>query len=385
MWRPRGYCPSGILTMSRLHVLFACSLAVSLMGGCKRRDEVRVLEVPKEPKFMLPQADDSNLPAEETALEARMLAAFVPYQQRVWFFKMIGSPSDVRVQRGEFRQLLKSLSFDDQGEPQWELPDTWSEQAGNGMRKATLKAGASDRAPSVSVIGLAAPQEVLSNVNRWREQLQLPSVTADELERYVDTFEVAGAKVTLADMIGTVNPQAAMGRPMPASPAAGRSGSAAAARRKSQDASRSAPPGSRSEFTFDVPTNWTAAPPGGMRKASFGVRDGEQQVEITVITLPPTSGEVLPNVNRWRGQLGREPLDQGSLATAVKTVQISGQAGHYMKRVAQNTSGDGLATVAAMVPHAGSIWFFKLTGDGALVEREEANFEKFLESVKFAD
>jgi hypothetical protein len=37
-----------------------------------------------------------------------------------------------------------------------------------------------------------------------------------------------------------------------------------------------------------------------------------------------------------------------------------------------------------MVEQGDQVWFFKMTGDRALVEKQEAAFGKFLESVKFA-
>ena len=45
--------------------------------------------------------------------------------------------------------------------------------------------------------------------------------------------------------------------------------------------------------------------------------------------------------------------------------------------------GDGQAIYAVIVPMNGSSWFFKMMGDPALAQREKANFEAFVTSVKF--
>ena len=41
------------------------------------------------------------------------------------------------------------------------------------------------------------------------------------------------------------------------------------------------------------------------------------------------------------------------------------------------------ATLAAMVPHAGRIWFIKMIGSPDLVAAEQEHFKDFLKSVRF--
>jgi hypothetical protein len=41
------------------------------------------------------------------------------------------------------------------------------------------------------------------------------------------------------------------------------------------------------------------------------------------------------------------------------------------------------ATLAAMVAHGGSMWFFKMSGARELVAAEQQNFKNFLKSVRF--
>ena len=50
-----------------------------------------------------------------------------------------------------------------------------------------------------------------------------------------------------------------------------------------------------------------------MRKAAFEIEDGEQRVEMTVIDLSVRAGGLLPNVNRWRGQIQLEKVTQEEL------------------------------------------------------------------------
>lgn len=64
----------------------------------------------------------------------------------------------------------------------WALPDGWSEEAGSGLRIATLRPA---KYPSIEVTIVALEGEVggeLANVNRWRGQIGLPPVDAVALD-----------------------------------------------------------------------------------------------------------------------------------------------------------------------------------------------------------
>lgn len=63
----------------------------------------------------------------------------------------------------------------------WSLPDGWSEEAGSGMRIATLRP-AMYPSVEVTIIALEGPAGgELANVNRWRDQIGLPPVEAKAL------------------------------------------------------------------------------------------------------------------------------------------------------------------------------------------------------------
>lgn len=78
----------------------------------------------------------------------------------------------------------------------WTLPAGWKEAKGEGMRYATLQApGTQDLDISVIVLGGAAGGEV-PNVNRWRQQMQLPEWRE---------AEVARARRRIASKAGTLS------------------------------------------------------------------------------------------------------------------------------------------------------------------------------------
>jgi len=59
---------------------------------------------------------------------------------------------------------------------------------------------------------------------------------------------------------------------------------------------------------WKTPDGWQEETGSGMRAATFTIDDPSEKLECSVISLPnddPSSDEyILPNVNRWRGQLG---------------------------------------------------------------------------------
>ena len=345
---PRPKSESGFAPSARRYALRSLWLVVLVaVPACQPQPQVRKYRVPRE----------------EVAFVAtdRMLVALVPHAEQVWSFKLTGSLEEVAPHAAHFGQLLQSLTFTEEGEPQWELPAGWEPLAGDGMRFATLRATQPTSA-EISVIGLPAPQEALPNLNRWRQQMQLPPVTPAEVDAHVQRTEIAGGSAMIFDIQGRWAGGDRRGPPF--------------ARRPSRASREDGAAG----LHFTSPPQWQPGAPGPMRRAAFEVTEGEQRVEITVITLPPAGSDVLSNVNRWRSQLSLEPLTEAQLSSEMQEMPIGGTAGYYV----QFTDPAGARTIlGAIVPRADLGWFFKLTGDAELAAREKDRFEDFLRSVRF--
>ena len=113
--------------------------------------------------------------------------------------------------------------------------------------------------------------------------------------------------------------------------------------------------------------------------------DEESQAEFTVIDLPSSGGaqitDVMANVQRWAAQVGL-PIDD-KLAELEEEIDIDGTKGSFVNLVGPESTNPRQAMLAAMVVREEKVWFFKLFGAAALVERETENFRKFVDSVKF--
>jgi len=122
-----------------------------------------------------------------------------------------------------------------------------------------------------------------------------------------------------------------------------------------------------------------------MRAASFRVagKDGKQ-ADVSVIPLPGLAGSDLDNVNRWRGQVGLPAVSEAELAKLAQPVEIAGQtASLYEQAGADAGSGDKTNILAAITRRDGTAWFFKMTGESALVTEQKPAFIEFLRSVSF--
>jgi hypothetical protein len=271
----------------------------------------------------------------------------------------------------------------------------------------------------MSVIALpstGAPGELMLNVNRWRGQLQLPPVDERGLAATVKEAKVGDATMSLVDLrgqfsAGSMTAPFAGGGPFrggarPPGTAPFANGARQPGGPGAQNATSSAdlPPGhppvdagvsvdepASAPFTSKAPDAWQSQPASGMRKAAFLVKDGDRSAEVTAIDLvasAPSVANPLENVNRWRGEIGLEPVKQDQLAGIVQKIEVDGNPVDYVELIPDASkkaeSRADEATLAAIVPVGKTIWFFKMRGDRDLVAAQRDKFRSFLESVRFA-
>jgi len=164
---------------------------------------------------------------------ARTVVAMVSRNGATWFFKMRGDTEVVAAAKPAFSDFLKSIHFSGAGEeapapavapsaaaapapappasaeaasdlPKWVAPADWTEtEPGPMVRK---KFSIADQAGAKAAVSVSFfPGDVggtFNNVNRWRGQMGLPPVKADELAGVTETLETAGGKATLVDFTG---------------------------------------------------------------------------------------------------------------------------------------------------------------------------------------
>lgn len=140
------------------------------------------------------------------------------------------------------------------------------------------------------------------------------------------------------------------------------------------------------QIQWTVPAGWKEMPAQEMRYAAYGVSADDPSVVLTVIPLGPVAGKILPNVNRWEQQLGLPPTPEGDLSKVVARLEVGGLTIHKVDLTGPKPA-DGqkqMGMLAAILPTAERVWFFKIIGSAAVVAEQRAAFEAFLKSVRFA-
>jgi len=139
-----------------------------------------------------------------------------------------------------------------------------------------------------------------------------------------------------------------------------------------------------SVIQFETPDGWKPGElvisRGGItirHQAAFVVSDGQRRIEITVDRMP-AMGSFLQNVNRWRGQIGLEPIEREELDEVRQSIEIGGSAADYVELVGQSESILGVIAI-----RENEAWYLKLKGDNELANREKENFQAFVKSIKF--
>ena len=376
----------------------AVAVAVCLMTiGCQPAEQIHTYNVPKETVSHVAAASPSAEPTD------RMLAAVLPDGNKAWFFKIVTPLTEINERADKVTEFFASVRIAaGKPHPDWQLPAGWEEQPGTGMRIATIMIPTSGKPLEMSVTSLpwsGTQADLLSNVNRWRGQLQLAPIGTSGLADCTRELAGDGAKLTIVDLLGRMQ-STGMTPPFAVGGLASPDGA--------PDVNLAAPPSvsempaghpafSRSgaadkiSVEYESPAGWQSLPASGIRRAVFRVTDGAREAMVTVIDFPAGAGPMiadpLSNVNRWRSEVGLEPLTADDLSTATEPIEIASLQASYVEAIpAASKSQESKAdhgTLAAMAASGDVVWFFKITGDRDLVVAHRDQFKSFLKSVRF--
>jgi hypothetical protein len=85
----------------------------------------------------------------------------------------------------------------------YDKPESWTESEVSGMRKAAFTVTDGDRQAEITVIDLSASAgDLLANVNRWREQIQLDPTTQSQLDETVEQITIDESSADYVELFG---------------------------------------------------------------------------------------------------------------------------------------------------------------------------------------
>ena len=140
-----------------------------------------------------------------------------------------------------------------------------------------------------------------------------------------------------------------------------------------------------STFRWTLPEGWEELTPTPMRHANFRVA-GREDVECYLSVLPGRAGGVGANVNRWRGQMGLEALDQAALEN-LPHGELLGQSA-VLVEMAGDYRGMGSEAqpdfrLTGLILEAGtSTVFLKMVGPAQVVDEEQGRFQQLAASLE---
>jgi outer membrane protein assembly factor BamB len=302
----------------------------------------------------------------------------------------------------------------------WTLPTAWKEKPADGIRLGSF-AISGENGGKAEVAITSFPGSVgteLDNVNRWRGELSLvPGGTSDVASEPVtvdscqgklyditgaaartvvamiprngsswfiklrgETATVAAAKPVFLEFLKSIRFGGDGGAPVAADPHAGLQ------ELSNPHEGLAASDASSGEPKWKVPVQWVESKPSStMIFRSFAVAGDEgAKADITVSFFQGTVGGVLANVNRWRGQMGQPPVEQSKLESVTESLATpDGKATLVDFMGTDAKTGQPARMVAAIVPHGDQTWFYKMMGDGKVVEAQKNSFVEFVKTVQY--
>lgn len=299
----------------------------------------------------------------------------------------------------------------------YDLPDGWEVVAPTSMRAVNLRVADEPRAECTLVLLGGDAGGLRANVDRWRDQMGLPPI--DEaafaalpserlLEREAVRVDMVGAYAGMAGdaqadsrMLGLLAVDAGGSAFLkftgPADVIAAHSDgfdrvAATLAVRSGDGAERAAATAaSTSDDTallrWAAPGDWVRGPERMMREVTY--LTGESgRTECYISILGGDGGGIAANFDRWRGQMGREPLTSAELA-ALPRVDCLGTTAILIEIEGDFTgmggqSLDGALMLGAVVSIDSRTVFVKLVGPRDEASAERDNFRAFLASLERA-
>ena len=136
------------------------------------------------------------------------------------------------------------------------------------------------------------------------------------------------------------------------------------------------PPRAGGAVVWTAPADWRSVQSDQpMRLATFDAGGAE----VTVTAFPGAVGGNLANVNRWRGQIGLDPVDDAAVAQLLTT----SREGATEVSLLTMTGKDGKVLLGAIiVPGDGQTWFAKSVTDEARAKAIADAFAAFAKSFR---
>jgi hypothetical protein len=248
--------------------------------------------------------------------------------------------------------------------------------------------------------GANPPQQVLGAILPGNERVWFFLVMdrADRVGRYekpftefVHSVRVVGGQMAAAglpaghpDTGGLPAGHPPIGPGGPGAP--GTSGSGPMSGAPDMNAGIPAAPAGGPQLHWKTPPSWQEQPGNSaFRVATFAVAAAAGKAEVTITRFPGGVGGLLANINRWRGQLGLEPVN-GVSQQPLESMVVDGQPAQLLDLVGPEGAGDAgrQRMLVVLLARDDLTWFVKMTGPNGFLDAQKRTFVDFARSIHFA-
>lgn len=126
---------------------------------------------------------------------------------------------------------------------------------------------------------------------------------------------------------------------------------------------------------WHAPDGWTEEPVGQFQLASYSIGS---ELKASVSMLPGDAGGTAANINRWRGQVGLDPL----IASEISGEAVPGFQGEGELSLFELLGKSGNGILAGILRLSGETWFFKMSGPIDELSEQRPAFEGFLGALE---
>ena len=356
-----------ILSPVELGILFLGCVLIAV-SGCKRAEKIRHIVVDADKSgIVIDDRVNSPPPTGSTAPTDRMVVGIHETAENTWTFKVSGPIAEVTRTEAQWMAFLRGVVFDDEGVPSWELPEGWKKAEVTPSPFAPYDRLQISDTLQMSVSRLPPQFNLLSNVNRWHDQLSLPPIRIVELPTISGESQVS---FQMFDRVGTLG-GGGMRMPRGARPPMVGGGGG-----QSAGADSNEPP-----IEYEAPDNWKAGKTSRMVAARFQIGEDDAVARVTVTRMPARLNTWEQVSANWAAEVGLDPSEIDFDAES-KEFEVDELSGKIISHISEDEEIAG-ATIGIRFVREEAAWFIKLTGPKELVAESQAEFVEFAKSIRF--
>ncbi len=131
-----------------------------------------------------------------------------------------------------------------------------------------------------------------------------------------------------------------------------------------------------------MPASWKEASHNSTILASFHVSDADPETIFTISMLGSFPGFLLPNVNRWEGQLQLPPSDEANLTNVSHPIEHPSGKATRVELTGPETVSPRQKMLAVVIEAGPQTWYLKLSGAETTVTAQEKNFDAFVQAFR---